>query len=413
MNLKEAANRLGVHYQTAYKWVRSGHLTAIRVGGRYEVSDAAIERFSARRAAACTDLEVRDREPEPIDVTAEDVLEELEAMAADPFVSTRSVARYAARRGAQLLGDLCVFVCFDEGGNPRHMAVDHPNAAHAAFVTAVIDAMGPASNTLGFAFSAFAEQRLIRLSHVPQDLLRDQIKPELRQHLSLNPIRCLLSVPIRSGHTTRGAITFARSSSDRPFTDEEELWAVQLGDRLGALLETATEVDAALDVRRRIAATLGRMLEFNPSAPAVSESALAPVLEEAGAQAVDLPVSILDPGRRFLAVNRTFRALRSQPGEEIIGCTFESITHAEDRDDDVSSFDRLASGELDYLDINVRRIVPDGREIVYASHRAAVRAPDASLRYFVTVARPLRLRRTDYVSVGPAPYRSIDAVDTR
>ena len=32
MNLKEAARRLGVHYQTAYRWVRSGELVAVRIG---------------------------------------------------------------------------------------------------------------------------------------------------------------------------------------------------------------------------------------------------------------------------------------------------------------------------------------------------------------------------------------------
>lgn len=51
MNLKQAAARLGVHYQTAYKWVRSGELSALRIGGRYEVSDAAITRFLANHRA--------------------------------------------------------------------------------------------------------------------------------------------------------------------------------------------------------------------------------------------------------------------------------------------------------------------------------------------------------------------------
>ena len=45
MNLKTAALRLGVHYQTAYRWVRSGQLVAVKVGAGYEISDA------ARRAA--------------------------------------------------------------------------------------------------------------------------------------------------------------------------------------------------------------------------------------------------------------------------------------------------------------------------------------------------------------------------
>ena len=49
MNLKTAARRLGVHYQTVYRWVRSGQLVAVKVGAGYEISDAALERFEAQR----------------------------------------------------------------------------------------------------------------------------------------------------------------------------------------------------------------------------------------------------------------------------------------------------------------------------------------------------------------------------
>ena len=38
IDLQEAARRLGVHYQTAYRWVREGRLTAVRVRGRYELA---------------------------------------------------------------------------------------------------------------------------------------------------------------------------------------------------------------------------------------------------------------------------------------------------------------------------------------------------------------------------------------
>ena len=51
MNLKTAARQLGVHYQTAYRWVRSGQLVAVKVGAGYEISDAALSRFQAQRAA--------------------------------------------------------------------------------------------------------------------------------------------------------------------------------------------------------------------------------------------------------------------------------------------------------------------------------------------------------------------------
>ncbi len=49
MNLQEAADRLGVHYQTAYRWVREGRLTAMKVGSSYEVSPEELDHFLLRR----------------------------------------------------------------------------------------------------------------------------------------------------------------------------------------------------------------------------------------------------------------------------------------------------------------------------------------------------------------------------
>lgn len=51
LGLQEVAEELGVHYQTAYRWVRSGRVPAALVGGRYEVTPAALARFAAQRAA--------------------------------------------------------------------------------------------------------------------------------------------------------------------------------------------------------------------------------------------------------------------------------------------------------------------------------------------------------------------------
>jgi excisionase family DNA binding protein len=49
IDLQEAAGVLGVHYQTAYKWVRSGLLPATRIRGRYRVDLDATRALAARR----------------------------------------------------------------------------------------------------------------------------------------------------------------------------------------------------------------------------------------------------------------------------------------------------------------------------------------------------------------------------
>jgi excisionase family DNA binding protein len=49
IDLQTAADRLGVHYQTAYKWVRSGRLPAQRIRGRYELDPDDVERLARQR----------------------------------------------------------------------------------------------------------------------------------------------------------------------------------------------------------------------------------------------------------------------------------------------------------------------------------------------------------------------------
>jgi excisionase family DNA binding protein len=50
LTLAEAADRLGVHYQTAYRWVRQGVLPAMKVGGSYEVDPQAVAELARARA---------------------------------------------------------------------------------------------------------------------------------------------------------------------------------------------------------------------------------------------------------------------------------------------------------------------------------------------------------------------------
>jgi MerR family transcriptional regulator, light-induced transcriptional regulator len=51
VDLQTAADELGVHYQTAYRWVRSGRLEAELVGGRYLVSPTDISEVDRARHA--------------------------------------------------------------------------------------------------------------------------------------------------------------------------------------------------------------------------------------------------------------------------------------------------------------------------------------------------------------------------
>ena len=62
IDLQTAAERLGVHYQTAYRWVRSGELKAARVRGRYLLDPGHVEAFAEQRERPSTPRPRRPRD---------------------------------------------------------------------------------------------------------------------------------------------------------------------------------------------------------------------------------------------------------------------------------------------------------------------------------------------------------------
>jgi excisionase family DNA binding protein len=51
VDLQTAADRLGVHYQTAYRWVRDGSLRALKHGAVYEITEDELDRFRTERSS--------------------------------------------------------------------------------------------------------------------------------------------------------------------------------------------------------------------------------------------------------------------------------------------------------------------------------------------------------------------------
>ena len=63
MHLRDAAQTLGVHYQTAYGWVRGGTLAARKTPHGYEVSESDVRALAERRASGSEprrEIRVRD-----------------------------------------------------------------------------------------------------------------------------------------------------------------------------------------------------------------------------------------------------------------------------------------------------------------------------------------------------------------
>lgn len=90
VDLKTAADELGVHYQTAYRWVRSGRLGAELVGGRYLVRSNDIAELDRARHVPIAPMPPR---PSRLERAAGRMFEAL--VAGDEAAATRIVRRLA------------------------------------------------------------------------------------------------------------------------------------------------------------------------------------------------------------------------------------------------------------------------------------------------------------------------------
>lgn len=399
MNLKEAAHHLGVHYQTAYKWVRAGDLTAVRVGGRYEVSPAAIQRLETARAAVLVEGELIAA---PVvggsfEIDPEDLIEELEALVIDPCVAFPAIVALVARRGAAVLGDTCIAVVNNEDGRVLYQSVDHPDPGQAAILTGALHLTksGPAGFG-GIAMRAFTEQRVVRIPHLPQDWLRRSLRPELLQHLGRCPVHSVLAAPVIVEGASVGVVVFTRDTPNHPYTELDASYVQRLVERMALLYQSAQEIEAAWALRGDLVKRLTRVGRSHPhEAAATSAEAIADVLN-ATPGARDVPVAIFDHTGVVLALNEVAQRVSGYDDETLIGKTFEAFTHPDDVERECANFGRLASGELDYLDILVRRILTGERVSAFVSHRAVVRDVDATLRLVISVFRPVRVAK-DFV----------------
>ena len=96
LELRAAAAELGVHYQTAYRWVRNGQLPATMVSGKYSVSRSDLEEFAKRRTRATP---VSTPSPQRLDGQSERMHEALRS-GDDP--AARQIARRLADDGTPI-----------------------------------------------------------------------------------------------------------------------------------------------------------------------------------------------------------------------------------------------------------------------------------------------------------------------
>ncbi len=70
-------------------------------------------------------------------------------MAGEPLLSVPALAQYTARRGREVLGDLCLVVVTHPDGTIDRAAIDHLHADRATFVASALSVTGPQPPRVG------------------------------------------------------------------------------------------------------------------------------------------------------------------------------------------------------------------------------------------------------------------------
>jgi excisionase family DNA binding protein len=392
MNLKQAARRLGIHYQTAYKLVRSGRLAAIRVGGGYEISEAALARYLAEREAVrrVPLAESTTADAESLDDTTALVAAANNALGATTLTS-RAVLDLVAEGLSRSLGDLAVVRPLSRDGRwllPG--SVHHTDPRRRSIATTEVDAF-PKSAAEGPEGVAVSTRAPVFVPHVPQDRVRAQTRPELLQYLDEAGVHSLVCVPAIYDGSVLAVLTVTRDSPGRPYTRDDVGVVTQLASIVGAAIARAHAVAEGWQRRHALMTAVASLGEGGLDAAATRA-----LLSADGAAEV-----VCDVEGTIVCANAPAGRLAANAADALVGRTVEHVVAEKDRAAEQELVQRLLVGELTFADA-VRTVANgDAPPRLVALQHGVVRNAAAEAVALVVVAHEL---------AEPEMYETADAV---
>lgn len=104
-------------------------------------------------------------------------------------------------------------------------------------------------------------------------------------------------------------------------------------------------------------------------------------------------MAIVDLDGRFLKLNRSFCRIVDYDEAELLATDFQSITHPDDLDIDVSLARQLRDGEIDHYHLEKRYLLKDGRIIWVELSVSIVREASGEPCYFVSQVQDITARK--------------------
>lgn len=117
---------------------------------------------------------------------------------------------------------------------------------------------------------------------------------------------------------------------------------------------------------------------------------------------------------RFLRVNRALCAILGYSAQELVGMTFQSVTHPDDLDADLALAGQLARGEIPRYSLEKRYIRKDGHVVDIELSGSVLRGPDGQPLHFIAQVEDISERKRLYreqqflADLGPVLASTLD-----
>lgn len=365
MNLKTAARRLGIHYQSAYKLVRSGRLAAIRVGGAYDISEEALARFEATRAAL---VRMPGTHP-PADAAdgRDAVLRDVRRALAATTLSARGTLETAVRVLAGELGDLAVIRLLRPGRVLMPAAFHHRDPRAWSVAAALLEA-APFEVGEGMSGRVAASGAPLLVPHVPQDRARADLPPDLVGYLDTVGVYSAAIAPVTAAGSTIGTLALSRDYPGHPYNRSDLALVEQVAAACGEAVERSDRFHRAWC----------RRAELREAAGLLGDAGRAARSGTAILRAGPFAEILADPDGRVVAANEAAH------GPAAVG---EPLDCWIDGDGTTRAVRRILGGELDAHGGFGRLAGRSGHDPVLL---AAVRGAGARLHAVVAVVGPSR-----------------------
>lgn len=368
MNLKQAAQRLAVHYQTAYRWVRTGELVAIKVGNRYEISEAAIQQFLSRRANLLSAPTGRPDSAAGQVADRRSAIAELQILVRETRVTAQPCFDSATALAASQIGDGAILRLLDRTGQTLRPVSSF--AADPELRAALVGAVGAAGSFPRDTPHWSAAERsgdVHVVHHMPQDLILELMGEAGR--FTARGMRVLAAVvaPIFIEDEFIGGLVALQTQSTAPFREDQIALLREAAELCGHAHDRSTRFVDAWEANRLVR-DRATALFASGDHPTNLDKWNAPLLLEARAQALVAPDgSIVSCTPRFVLVARLSEMEPSDPA------VFARRWPSDGLRDVIEG--AAAQAELDPLD------PADPKAIV-----SAVRGPNAELKLLVVDA---------------------------